>query len=82
MVADTAENLKKFRNDYVSVDSERKTILVNKTVEFVIAENNSITDANVSAILELQDAFEAVISFNILGVFCLIFLEVKRKPKT
>lgn len=80
LVADTADRLNKFRNVYVSADAERKTILVNKTVEFVIAENKSVADTNTFALLATQDALEAVISLNILGI-CLIFLDLKRKTK-
>ena len=79
MTSDMADSIEKFRNVYVIADSDRKTLLVNKTAAFVVSENNSITNSNTYAFLEIQDIIQGIIVLNVFGIVCAFYMEIKKR---
>ncbi len=65
-----AGNISKFKDAYASLDFDHRTILANKTADYVVAESKSIADSNASASLEIYSAIMGAVSFNVLGLIC------------
>ena len=68
MSGEIAGRLKEFQSAYSSMDSQRKALLLDKTLEYIVSENQAIAEANTNAVLEVHDCIKVVLSLIALGL--------------